>query len=431
MIERYTLPKMEHLWSEDHRYEVMLEVELLACEALARLGKIPKSAPKEIRRKVSFDPERIREIEKKTRHDLLAFVFNLQESVGGELGRYIHMGLTSSDILDTSLAVLLRESAEILVSDLKTFLSRLRRKANQYKWTPCIGRSHGVHAEPITFGLKLAVFYDEAKRNLERLERAKTAISVGKISGAVGTYAHIDPFVETYVCRKLKLAPARISTQIVQRDHHAEFVTTLALIGSSLEKWATEIRHLQRTEVLEAEEFFHEGQKGSSAMPHKRNPVRCERLAGMARLLRGYAQVALENVTLWHERDISHSSAERVILPDATALLDYMLNEASDIMRDLLVYPENMMKNLGVSRGLIFSQRLLLALIEKGLSRAEAYDRVQHLSMKAWKDGSDFKEAVLSDGEIFQYLTQKDIEECFDLKYHMRHADRIFKRVGL
>jgi len=430
MIDRYTLPKMGHLWSEDHRYEVMLEVELLSCEALAKLGKIPKSAPREIRRKVSFDPDRIREIEKKTRHDLLAFVLNLQDSVG-DLGRYIHMGLTSSDVLDTSLAVLLRESADLLISDMKTFLSRLRRKANQYKWTPCIGRSHGVHAEPITFGLKLAVFYDEAKRNLERLERAKETISVGKISGAVGTYAHIDPFVERYVCSKLRLTPARISTQIVQRDHHAEFVTTLALVGASLEKLATEIRHLQRTEVLEAEEYFHEGQKGSSAMPHKRNPVRCERLAGMARLLRGYAQVALENVTLWHERDISHSSAERVILPDATTLLDYMLNEASEIMRDLLVYPETMMKNIGATRGLIFSQRLLLTLIDKGLSRSEAYDRVQHLSMKAWKDGRDFKETLLADGEIFQYLTSQEIEDCFDVKYHMRHTDRIFKKVGL
>ena len=430
MIKRYTLPKMAHLWSEDHRYEVMLEVELLVCEALAKSGKIPKKAPLELRRKAAYNPERIREIEKKTRHDLLAFVLNVQESVG-EVGRYLHMGLTSSDVLDTSLAVLLKESADILIADMKVLLSRLRRKANQHKWTPCIGRSHGVHAEPMTFGLKLAVFYDEAKRNLERLERAKEAISVGKISGVVGTYAHVDPSVETYVCRKLKLTPARISTQIVQRDHHAEFVTTLALIASSLEKLATEIRHLQRTEVLEVEEFFHEGQKGSSAMPHKRNPVRCERLTGLARLLRSYAQVAMENVTLWHERDISHSSAERVILPDATTLLNYMLNETSEIMRDLKIYPENMMKNIRLSRGLIFSQRLLLALIEKGFLRSEAYDHVQRLSMKAWEEEEDFKETVLKDGKIFQCLTDEEVEDCFDLKHYVRHTALIFKRVGL
>jgi len=430
MIERYTLPKMKHLWSEDHHYQIMLEVELLACEALAKLGKIPKKALPEILRKATFDPERIRAIEQKTRHDLVAFVTNLQESVGA-LGRYIHLGLTSSDVLDTSLAVLLREASDILISDMKTVLSRLRRKANLYKRTPCIGRSHGVHAEPITFGLKLAIFYDEAKRNLERLERARSAISVGKISGAVGTYAHIDPFVETYVCRKLKLTPAKISTQIVQRDHHAYFVTTLALIGSSLEKIATEIRHLQRTEVLEAEEFFHEGQKGSSAMPHKRNPVRCERVAGMARLLRGYAQAALEDVTLWHERDMSHSSVERVMLPDATILLDYMLSETGEIIRDLLVYPENMMKNLKMSRGLIFSQRLLLALIEKGLSRSEAYERVQRLSMKAFKEETELKDEMLRDGDILGTLSSQEIEECFDLGYHMKHVDRIFKRVGL
>ncbi len=430
MIERYTLPKMKSLWSEEHCFDVMLEVELLACEALAKLGKIPKGAASEIRRKATYDPHRIREIEKKTRHDLVAFVFNVQESVG-ELGRYLHMGLTSSDVLDTSLAVILREASEILVDDLKAFLSRLRRKANQYKRTPCVGRSHGVHAEPLTFGLKLAVFYDEAKRNLGRLERAKEVISVGKISGAVGTYAHIDPFVEAYVCKKLKLSPAKISTQIVSRDHHAEFVTALALVGSSIEKFATEIRHLQRTEVLEAEEFFHEGQKGSSAMPHKRNPVRCERLVGLSRLLRGYAHSAMENVALWHERDISHSSVERVILPDATTLLDYMLNEASDIVGTLLVYPEQMMKNLNLSRGLIYSQRILLSLIDKGLARTEAYDLVQHLAMKAWKDGTDLKEAILRDGRMLQTLSPQEIDDCFDVAHHLRHLDRIFKKAGL
>ncbi len=430
MIERYTLPKMKHLWSEDHHYEVMLDVELLACEALAKLGKIPKRAPSHIRRKARFDPERIRALEKTTRHDLLAFVLNLQESVG-EWGRYLHMGLTSSDVLDTSLAVLLREASEILISDMKGFLSRLRQKANQYRMTPCIGRSHGVHAEPTSFGLKLAVFYDEGRRNLERLERAKAVISVGKVSGAVGTYANIDPYVEAYVCRQLKLAPARISTQIVQRDHHAEFMSILALIGTSLERLATEIRHLQRTEVLEAEEFFHKGQKGSSAMPHKRNPVRCERLVGLARLLRGYAETALENVTLWHERDISHSSAERVIFPDATILLDFMLNEATEIIRDLLVYPENMMKNLEASRGLIFSQRLLLSLVEKGLSRSDAYDLVQDLSMRAWKEGRHFKTVVLQDGKLAKTLSADEIEDCFDLGVHTRHVSRIFRRVGL
>jgi len=430
MIERYTLPKMGRIWSENHRYAVMLEVELLACEALAKLGKIPKNAPQAIRRKASFQPKRIRDIEKKTRHDLLAFVLNIQESVGAE-GRFIHKGLTSSDVLDTTLAVLLRESTDLLIEDLKTFLSRLKRKAHQHKWTPCIGRSHGVHAEPMTFGLKLAIFYDEANRNLERLKRAREAVSVGKISGAVGTYANIDPFVEKYICKKLGLKPAHISTQIVQRDAHAEFVTTLALVGASLEKLATEIRHLQRTEVLEAEEFFHKGQKGSSAMPHKRNPVRSERLTGLARLLRGYAQTALENITLWHERDISHSSAERVILPDAAILLDFMLNEASEIVRDLLVYPENMMRNLSASYGLVFSQRLLLMLTEKGLARSKAYDLVQRLAMKAWNEKRDFKQVLFQDAALSRHLTLDEIEDCFDLKYHTRYTNQIFKKVGL
>ncbi len=430
MIERYTLPKMARIWLEDHRLEMMLEVELLVCEALARFGKIPKHVPSELRRKVGFHPDRIKELEEKTRHDVVAFVSNLQETAG-EAGRFLHLGLTSSDVLDTSLAVLLTEAADLLIWDTKVLLSHIRRKANRYRRTPCIGRTHGIHAEPTTFGLKLAVFYDEMKRGLERLKRARSVIAVGKISGAVGTFATVSPAVERYVCKKLKLTPAPISTQIVARDRHAEFVAQLALVGASLERFATEIRHLQRTEVMEAEEYFHEGQKGSSAMPHKRNPVRSERVCGLARLLRAYTQAACEDVALWHERDISHSSTERVILPDATLALDYMLHEMAEIVRDLVVYPERMQQNLEATGGLIYSQRLLLALIERGLPRREAYDVIQRCALEAFREKRPFQEVLTGDRAVTQHLSPEEIAGALDPADFLKEVDTIFKRVGL
>jgi adenylosuccinate lyase len=430
MIERYSLPKMTKIWQDEFKFQTMLAIEILTLEALAKQKQIPRAALKKIKKKAKFNLKTIQKIEAKTQHDVVAFVANIAQHIGAE-AKYLHLGLTSSDLLDTTLGVQLREASDILLDDLDKLLNLLSRKAKKYKEMVCIGRTHGVHAEPITFGLKLALWYDETKRNLSRLAQAKEAVSVGKISGAVGTYSNIDPQVEVYVCKKLGLKPAEISTQIIQRDVYAQYLATLAIIGSSLEKFAQEIRHLQRTEVLEAEEPFAKGQKGSSAMPHKRNPVICERICGLARILRGNTLAAFENIPLWHERDISHSSVERVIMPDSTILLDYMLNKFIEVISGLMVYPDNMLSNLVKTRGLIFSQRVLLALMDKGLSRMKAYDLVQRSAMKTWREKRDFKEILLEDEEVPRYLSPKDLESIFDLDYYLRNVNKIFKRVGL
>ena len=428
MIPRYTRPEMAKIWTDQRRLETWLAIELLACEAFAELGMIPREAVKEIREKATFDVHRVDEIEKTTKHDVIAFLTNVGESIG-PLSKHLHYGLTSSDVLDTSLAILLKEASDLILDDLRRLLKVLREKAFQYKNTLMIGRTHGVHAEPITFGFKLATWYEETQRNLVRMERAKGAISVGKISGAVGTFAHIPPFVEEYVCTRLGLKPATISTQIVQRDHHAEYFTTLAILASSLEKFAVELRHLQRTEVLEAEEFFSQGQKGSSAMPHKRNPVSAENLCGLARLVRSYGLAALEDVPLWHERDISHSSVERVIAPDATILIDYMLNRFTTMVEKLIVYPETMKANLKKLGGLIYSEAVLLLLTRKGLSREEAYAVVQRNAMKVWEKGGDFKTHLSQDGEVQRRLSGQELEEAFDPQKHLQHLGVIFQRV--
>jgi len=430
MIERYTLSKMGNIWSEKHKMEIMLKIEILACEAMTKLGLIPKAAMEKIRKNAGFDIEEVKKIEEKTKHDVVAFIVNVGESLGPE-ARYLHMGLTSSDLLDTALSVQCVEASDIIIADLKKFLIVLKAKSKKYKDTVCIARTHGVHAEPTTFGLKLAVWYDETRRNLERMEQAREAIRIGKMSGAVGTYANIDPSVEEHVCEKLNLKPANVSTQIIQRDHHCQFVTTLALIGSSLNKFATEIRLLQKTEVLEVEEPFFKGQIGSSAMPHKRNPITCERVSGLSRLLRANAQVAFENISLWHERDISHSSAERVILPDSTMVLNYMLNKFIPILEGLLVYPKNMISSLTKTKGLIYSQRVLLELMKKGLTRDEAYSIIQSCAMQVWQETSDFKDVLNRDRRVRKYLKTSEIEACFDIKYYTRYRDRIFKKLGL
>lgn len=430
MIARYTLPEMGAIWSEENKFRTWLEVEILACEAQAQLGLVPREALAEIRQKAAFDVQRIQEIEAEVKHDVIAFLTNVAEHVG-PASRFIHLGMTSSDLLDTALAYQIRQAGMLLMQRLQAFRAAVADRAREHKYTACIGRSHGVHAEPTTFGLKLAVWYDELGRAEQRLQQAIDRVSVGKISGAVGTFAHIDPFVEKYVCEKLGLRPAPVSTQIVQRDLHAEFLTTLAIIGASLDKFATEIRNLQRTEILEVEEYFSKGQKGSSAMPHKRNPITCERICGLARVLRANALAALENVALWHERDITHSSVERVILPDSTIALDYMLYQFTRIVSNLLVYPENMRRNLEKTGGLIFSQALLLALAKAGKTREEAYALVQKHAMNAWQGKVDFKAAVLSDPEISATLGQDEIEQCFDLGRNLRHVDTIFQRVGL
>ena len=428
MIPRYTRPEMGRIWTDENKFKKWLHIELLTCEALGEMGEIPLEALKEIKEKAQFDIERVAELEKVIKHDVVAFLTAVAEHVG-EASRYIHVGLTSSDILDTSLALLLKEASELIIEDIRQFLSVLKDKAFSYKETIMIGRTHGVHAEPITFGLKMALWYDEMHRNLTRMERAKEAISYGKISGAVGTFAHTPPFVEEYVCRKCGLKPSPISTQIIQRDRYAEFFTTLAIIASSIEKFAVEIRHLQRTEVLEAEEFFTKGQKGSSSMPHKRNPILSENLCGLARLVRANALAALENIPLWHERDISHSSVERVIAPDSTILVDYMLNRVTNIIAKLLVYPDTMKENLERTKGLIFSERLMLELTKRKISREEAYSMVQRNAMNVWEEGTDFKEMILKDKEITEVLSRKEIEECFDLHSHLGHVDEIFQRV--
>ncbi|HHL72363.1 MAG TPA: adenylosuccinate lyase [Bacteroidetes bacterium] len=430
MIERYTLPEMGAVWQEENKLATWLRVEILACEAQAELGNIPQEALRIIQEKAAFDPARVLEIENTVKHDVIAFLTNVAEYVGPE-SRFIHLGMTSSDLLDTALASQIRQAGLLLQKKLSRLRETIGRRAQEHKNTPCIGRSHGVHAEVTTFGLKLAMWYDEMRRAEERLQRAIETVSVGKISGAVGTFAHIDPYVEEYVCAKLDLQPAPVSTQIVQRDRHAEFLSTLAVIASSLDKFATEIRNLQRTEILEAEEYFSKGQKGSSAMPHKRNPITCERISGMARLLRANAISALENVALWHERDISHSSVERVIFPDSTITLDYMLEKMTQVVDNLLVYPDNMMRNIELTRGLVFSQRVLLALVESGITREQAYAMVQRNAMNVWKSDTTFRDEIMSDGEIIQAIGEDGVERCFNLEDNLQRVDFIFKRAGL
>ena len=412
MIPRYSRKEMTDLWGPEQRYQTWLDIEILACSALAHKGVIPPDSLANIIANARFDVARIDQIEQETKHDVIAFLTSVSEFVGPD-SRFIHMGLTSSDILDTSLAVLLRKAADILIGDIDELLPVLKEKAFRYKITPMIGRSHGIHAEPITFGLKMALWYQEMVRNRVRLVRAREAISYGKLAGAVGTFAFIDPSIEEYVCRNLGLKPAPVSTQIVQRDRHAEYFSTLAIIGSSIEKFSTEIRHLQRTEVREAEEYFSPGQKGSSAMPHKRNPVLTENLSGLSRLMRSYAAAALEDIALWHERDISHSSVERVIGPDATILLDFMLARFKGVIEKLLVYPDRMLANLRMTRGLIYSQFVLLKLIEKGLTRERAYLVVQRNAMRSWHEGLDFKELLLADDEVTAHLDKVDLDEVF------------------
>ena len=430
MIDRYTHPEMGNIWTLENEFRTMLKVEILACEAMNKLGIVPDDALKDIQNKADFRLERIKEIEAVTNHDVIAFLTNVDEYVG-DASKYIHKGLTSSDVKDTALCYMTVQSADLIMRHLQNFHAILRRRAAEFKNTVMIGRTHGIHAEPMTFGMKFLLWSDEIERDMERLKQAREMMAVGKLSGAVGTYSNIDPFVEEYVCKKLDLKPVRLATQVIQRDRHAHFLTTLAIIGSSLDKMATEIRNLQRTDIREAEEYFAPGQKGSSAMPHKRNPITCEKVSGMARLLRGYAVAGLEDVALWHERDISHSSVERVILPDATIALDHMLRKFSNIIDKLLVYPDAMIANLNKTGGLIFSQNLLIALVTKGVLREDAYKWVQRNAMARWLEGADFKTNVEADPDIKKYLTDEEIEHCFDPKPMLRNVDLIFSRFGL
>lgn len=428
MINRYTRPEMGRIWKAENRYAKWLEVEVAACEAMAKEGIIPRHAFENIKNKAGFSVERILEIEEETKHDVIAFLTDVAEHVGPD-SRYIHLGLTSSDILDTSFALQLKEAMDLIIYGVEKLLDVLKNGAMEYKYTVMIGRSHGIHAEPITFGLKLAVWYAEMKRNLKRLEEAHDIISYGKLSGAVGTFANTSPKVESLVCKRLGLKAAEISTQILQRDRHAQYFTSLAILAGTLEKIAVEIRHLQRTEVHEAEESFAKGQKGSSAMPHKKNPIGCENISGLSRIVRSNCLSAMENMALWHERDISHSSVERVIAPDSTILIDFMLHRLTGIIKDLVVYPEQMIENLRRTKGLIFSQQVLIKLAEKGIERQKAYVMVQKNAMRVWKSGQKFEELISEDKEIKKYLTENEIRKIFDLDYHMKHIDNIFERV--
>ena len=428
MISRYTRPEMGRIWEPENLYTKWLEVEIAACEAMAQEGLVPEEALKNIKEKAGFSVGRILEIEAETKHDVIAFLTNVEEHVGPD-SRYIHLGLTSSDILDTSFALLLKQAMDIIVQDLEELMDVIRTKAMAHKYTTMIGRSHGIHAEPITFGLKLAVWYSEMKRNLQRLGESRDVISYGKLSGAVGTFANTSPKIEALVCKKLGLRPEEISTQIIQRDRHAQYFSCLAILAGTLEKIAVEIRHLQRTEVLEVEEPFAKGQKGSSAMPHKKNPIGCENISGLARLVRSNSLAAMENMPLWHERDISHSSVERVIAPDSTILIDYMLHRLTGILRGLTVHADRMTENLNRTKGLIFSQQLLLKLAGKGLERQSAYVMVQRNAMKVWETGQEFKDLIMEDQEIGEHLDKTEIEEIFDLDYHVKHVNDIFERV--
>ncbi|WP_166243956.1 adenylosuccinate lyase [Paenibacillus turpanensis] len=430
MIERYSRPEMAAIWTEDNKFKAWLEVEICSCEAWAELGVIPKEDVQKLRANAGFNIDRIYEIEQETRHDVIAFTRAVSETLGEER-KWVHYGLTSTDVVDTALGYLLLQANSILKKDLQRFIDILRRQAIQYKNTAMMGRTHGVHAEPTTFGLKLALWYEEMKRNLERFEHAANGVQFGKISGAVGTYANIEPFVEQFVCDKLGIGAAPISTQTLQRDRHAEYMATLALIATSLDKFATEIRALQKSEMREVEEPFAKGQKGSSAMPHKRNPIGCENISGLARVIRGHMVSAYENVPLWHERDISHSSVERIILPDATILLNYMLNRLGNIIGNLTVFPENMKRNMERTFGVPFSGRVMTKLIDKGFSREQAYDTVQPRAMQAWETQKHFKEIVLETSEITSVLSREEIEDCFNPSWHLKHVDTIFQKLGL
>jgi adenylosuccinate lyase len=430
MIERYSRKEISDVWSEENKFKIWLEIELLAVEARVHLKEVPRSVYNQIRSKANFNIKRIKQIEEKVHHDVIAFITDVAKSIGKE-GKLIHYGMTSSDVLDTCLAVQIKQASKILLTDLEKLRDTFKKLAQQHKYLVCIGRTHGVHAELTTYGLKFALWYDEILRNIERLKSAAENAAIGKISGAVGTYEHLSPEVEEYVCNKLGIKPARISTQIVQRDVHAEYLLTLALIASTLEKIATEIRHLQKTEVREVEEPFAEGQKGSSAMPHKRNPIICERIAGLARLIRTNAFASLENINLWHERDISHSSVERIIFPDTTILLDYILDKMNFVLSNLKFNPEQIEKNIELTKGLIHSQKVLLALIEKGLSREDAYKLVQTNAMKVWDGETDFKTELLSDPKILKYLNADEIEKIFDHSRLIERVDYIFNRLGL
>jgi len=428
MISRYTRPEMGRIWEDENRYAKWLKVEISACEAMAEEGLIPGEAVQNIKKKAAFSVERILEIEEETKHDIISFLTNVEEHVGPD-SRYIHLGLTSSDVLDTSFALLLKEAMERIIQDVRDFLKVIKVRAFEHKYTVTIGRSHGIHAEPTTFGLKLAVWFSEMNRNLKRLTEANDIVGYGKLSGAVGTFANVSPKVESLTCKKLGLKPADISTQIIQRDRHAQYFTSLAILAGTMEKIAVEIRHLQKTEVLEAEEPFAKGQKGSSAMPHKKNPIGCENISGLARLVRSNCLAAMENMALWHERDISHSSVERVIAPDSTIIIDYMLHRLTGIIGGLVVHPDRMTENLNKTKGLIFSQQILIRLAERGIERQNAYVMVQRNAMKVWDTGNDFKGLIMEDEEIGKYLGREEIEEVFNLDYHLKHVDDIFERV--
>lgn len=437
MIHRYSRAAMRDIWTEQRKLEIWLQIELLASEALCAEGLVPKTDFEQIRAKAAFDLERCKELEKTLNHDVIAFTTNVAEHIGGNASRWLHFGLTSSDIVDTAFAVQMVQSADILINDVRELRKVIAAKARKYQFTPMIGRSHGVHAEPTTFGLKMALMHDEFGRALRRVEAARESVAVGKLSGAVGTSAHLAPKIEAYVCQRLGLRPAPIATQVIQRDLHAEFICVLSLVGASIERWAVEFRHLQRTEVLEAEEFFSAGQKGSSAMPHKRNPITGERLAGLARVLRGNAVAALENVALWHERDISHSSVERIIFPDSCTLLDYMLVTLTKLVDGLIVYPENMARNLELSLGLWNSQTVLLALIKKGLTREQAYELVQRNAMKTWQakhagaPDANFKKQLLSDPEVAKHFAKGELDQLCSLDFHLKQVEDRFKQLGL
>jgi adenylosuccinate lyase len=430
MIERYSTPKMAAVWSEESKFDKMLQVELVVCEAWQKLGKISKKSLLAIKSRAKINIQKIKEIEEKTQHDVVAFVNNLSESLGSE-AKYIHMGLTSNDVLDTTLGLQLKEACSILIADTERLIDILARVAKKYKHTPCIGRTHGVHAEPMTFGLKVALWHEDLLRLLDMIMNAKGLVAVGKLSGTIGTYSNIEPEIEAFVCAKLGLGVSHGSTQVVPRDRHATLMARMAILGATLEKMSTEIRHLQKTEVAEVEEPFGKGQKGSSAMPHKRNPVKCERISGLARVLRANAMAAMENISLWHERDISHSSVERIIIPDSTILLDYMLHQMADVMEGLQVNPKNMLINLGSTRGVVYSQRVLCELMKKGLPRPLAYDLVQKNAFECATSKREFKDALLSDPRVKRVLSASEIEACFDIRYYLRHIDTIFKNLKL